>query len=80
MLAARCLADYRAGQGDCLLVCGADGEIVQEMQQGFLEMTDLRITAIYPTEEIVDQARSRIEAAGQDRRIRCRVGLRREMS
>jgi len=49
-------------------------QIVREMQQGFLEMTELRITALYPNEEVVEQARSRIRAAQHDRRITCRVG------
>lgn len=74
MLVARFLADYNITQGDCLLICGGDGEIVGEMQKGFLEMTALSITALYPNEEVSDQARSRIRAAQQEKRITCRVG------
>ena len=74
MLAARCLADYGIMRGDCLLICGSDGELVRALQHGFLDMTEFRITALYPQEEVAAQARSRIRAAQQDRRITCRVG------
>jgi len=74
MLVARCFADHGVTKGDCLLICGGDGESVREMQQGFLDMTEFRITALYPKEEVADQARSRIRAAEQDGRITCRVG------
>jgi ubiquinone/menaquinone biosynthesis C-methylase UbiE len=74
MLAGRFLADYGVTEGDCLLVCGGDGQMVQDLQQGFLELTELRITALYPSEKAAEQAQSRLKAASQDDRITCRVG------
>ena len=74
MLAGRCLADYGIQQGDCLLICGSDAELVQQLQRGFLETTQLTLTALYSTEEICRQAQSRIAAAGQADRVTCHVG------
>ncbi len=74
MLAARCLADYGINQGDCLLICNSDGELARAMQRGFLDMTEVRITALYPSEDVVEQARTRVHAAQQDGRVALRVG------
>jgi ubiquinone/menaquinone biosynthesis C-methylase UbiE len=74
MLAARCLADYGITQGDCLLLCNGDGDLAREMQRGFLDMTELRITALYPSKDVVEQAQTRVRAAQQDGRITFRVG------
>jgi ubiquinone/menaquinone biosynthesis C-methylase UbiE len=74
MLVARCLADYGIAQGDCLLVCSGDGESTRGIQRDFLDMTGLKITALYSSAEVAGQARSRMAAAQQDGRITCRVG------
>jgi len=74
LLVHRCLADYNIHQGDCLAICPSDGGLSQRLQRGFLEMTDLKLTALYPKAEIVAEAEQRIEAAGQSKRIACEVG------
>jgi ubiquinone/menaquinone biosynthesis C-methylase UbiE len=74
MLAQRCLVDYGIRAGDCLVVCGNDGGLTHAVQRGFLERTDFQMTALYPKEDVVAQARNRIDAAGQNTRITCRVG------
>ncbi len=70
MLANRLLADYAITEGKCLLVGGG----VQSLQQGFLEMTDLEITALYPSEKAATEAEQRIAKANLDDRISCKVG------
>ena len=74
LLANRILADYRITKGNCLLICGNDGEHQQSLQQGFLDLTELRITAMYPSQEVADEAGKRIREAGLADRIGCRVG------
>lgn len=74
LLAHRVVADYAVSQGDCLLICPSDAGAGQSLQQGFLEMTGLRITVLYPTEEIAAKARGRIRAGGHSHRVRCTVG------
>jgi ubiquinone/menaquinone biosynthesis C-methylase UbiE len=46
----------------------------QAMQQGFVESTDLEITALYPTEKVAAAAAKRIEEAKLSDRITCKVG------
>jgi ubiquinone/menaquinone biosynthesis C-methylase UbiE len=74
LLAGRFIADYAITEGDCLLIGRSDGGLEQALQRGFLEMTDVKITALYPKEESADAARKRIKAAGHDERITCKVG------
>ena len=74
MLVNRFIADYAITEGKALLVCGSDSEQQQEMQQGFLESTDLEITALYPTEEVAAEAERRIKEAKLTDRITCRAG------
>jgi ubiquinone/menaquinone biosynthesis C-methylase UbiE len=74
MLVNRFIADYAIIEGKALLVCGSDSEQQQEMQKGFLESTDLDITALYPKESIAAEAEKRIKAANLTDRITCRTG------
>ncbi len=74
MLVNRFIADYSITKGKALLICGADGGSQQGMQQGFVEGTDLAITALYPTEEVATAAAKRIEEAQLGGRITCKVG------
>ena len=74
MLVNRFIADYAITEGKALLVCGSDSEQQQEMQKGFLESTDLEITALYPKESIATEAEKRIKNAKLADRITCRVG------
>lgn len=74
MLAARCLADYGITRGDCLLICGNDGESVQQLQGSFLQLTQLRLVAMYPRQSVADQAQARLRAADGNERIVARVG------
>jgi ubiquinone/menaquinone biosynthesis C-methylase UbiE len=74
MLVSRFIADYAITKGKCLLVCPNDGNGVQSLQRGFVELTDLAITALYPSEEMVAKAEQRIGAANFTERISCKVG------
>jgi ubiquinone/menaquinone biosynthesis C-methylase UbiE len=74
MLAGRFIADYAVTKGRCLLICGSDGALEQALQRGFVEMTDLEITALYPTDEVAAEAKERIRAAKLAARITCRAG------
>lgn len=74
MLVNRFLADYAITEGECLLVCMNDGGGAQGLQQGFLEMTQLQITALYPSEKVAGEAGKRIREAKLAERITCRVG------
>jgi ubiquinone/menaquinone biosynthesis C-methylase UbiE len=74
MLANRFVADYAITTGSCLLICGADGGLQQAMLRGFLTMTDMNITAMYPSRGVADQANKRIRAANLSERITCTVG------
>ena len=44
------------------------------MQQGFVERTNLEITALYPSEKVVAAAEKRIEEARLSDRITCKMG------
>jgi ubiquinone/menaquinone biosynthesis C-methylase UbiE len=74
MLAYRIVADYGITQGQCLLICRGDGALEQSLQQGLVDITDLQITALYPSEKLAGTARARLQQAQLDRRIACQVG------
>jgi ubiquinone/menaquinone biosynthesis C-methylase UbiE len=79
MLVDRFIADYAITKGKCLLICPNDSGGVQALQQGFIEMTDLEITALYPSKkvagiEMTDGAQKRIREAKLSHRITCRMG------
>jgi ubiquinone/menaquinone biosynthesis C-methylase UbiE len=74
MLASRFIADYAIVEGDCLLICSNDGEGTQSMQEGFASLTDLDITALYPSEKVADEARRRIAQTDWAERISCQTG------
>jgi ubiquinone/menaquinone biosynthesis C-methylase UbiE len=74
MLPNRFVADYGITRGRCLLVSNNDSPGERSLQQGLLEITDLRIVAMYPNEEAAAAAEARIKKAGQAERIRCTTG------
>jgi len=74
MLARRFVADYALTKGTCLLICRGDGPLEQALQRGFIDATELQITALYPSEELAGAARARMGRAGLDRPVACRVG------
>jgi len=74
VLALRFIADYGITAGECLLICKSDGGLERALQQGFVDNTDLRITALYPTEAHARKATERIAKANLDKRITCKVG------
>ena len=74
LLAGRFIADYAIIDGKCLLLGGSDGGLEQGLQTGFIELTDMHITALYAKEEEAAKARERIRAAKQEDRITCAVG------
>ena len=74
MLVNRVIADYAITKGKCLLLCSSDGSAVQSLQRGFVELTDLEITALYPSEKAVTEAEQRIAKADLRDRILCKVG------
>lgn len=74
LLANRFIADYAITEGQCLLLGGGDGGLEQALQQGFLELTNVRITALYTKEEEAAKARERIRTVKQEDRITCAVG------
>jgi len=74
MLPMRIIADYAIMEGDCLLVCANDKDGTRAFQQGFLEMTELQITALYPSEKVAAEAKKRIREAKLTGRIACKVG------
>jgi ubiquinone/menaquinone biosynthesis C-methylase UbiE len=74
LLANRFIADYAITEGRCLLLGGGDGGLEQVLQQGFLELTNVQITALYTKAEEATKARERIRAAKQEDRITCAVG------
>ena len=74
MLAHRLVADFSITEGKCLLICPNDGEGVRGLQRGFVEATDLRVTALYPSEELTVEAEQRIRQAKLGDRITCTTG------
>lgn len=75
MLVDRLMADYSITEGTCLLICPNDSGGVQGLQEGFVETTDLEVTALYPSEEMADEAEKRISEAKFSDRITCRMGV-----
>jgi len=74
LLANRCVADYAITAGKCLLICMNDGAATRGLQQGFVDATQLQITALYPSKKIAAEAQQRITKARLDHRISCQVG------
>lgn len=74
MLPVRILADYNIVSGKCLLVFGKDGDSAASLQKGFVDLTELDITALYSSDEEKDKAEERIKAAGLDTRVTCSAG------
>jgi ubiquinone/menaquinone biosynthesis C-methylase UbiE len=74
MLAGRFAADYGLVEGQCLLICRADGPLEQSVQKGFVDVSKFRIIALYPTTQVAEAAAARVRQAGQDSRIECRAG------
>ncbi|HPM79560.1 MAG TPA: class I SAM-dependent methyltransferase [Candidatus Anammoximicrobium sp.] len=74
MLAGRIVADYAIIAGKALLIHGGDGGLDQALQRGMVEWTELEITALYPKEEIAEQARQRLQKEKLAHRIACRAG------
>ena len=74
MLVARFIADYSITEGKCLLICPNDSGGVQGLQQGFVETTDLQITALYPSAKMVGEAEKRTAEAKLNDCITCEMG------
>ncbi|HUT89374.1 MAG TPA: class I SAM-dependent methyltransferase [Thermoguttaceae bacterium] len=74
MLVDRFVADYSITEGNCLLICPNDSGGVQGLQQGFVETTDLQITALYPSEKVAREAEKRTAEAKLSDRITCQTG------
>lgn len=73
-LANRFIADYAVTEGKGLLICKGDGGLEQGLQRGFVTMTDLQLTAFYPSQKLAEQAGKRIRSAKLDGRITCKAG------
>jgi len=74
LLAGRFIADYAITRGNALLIGRGDGGLEQALQRGFLEMTDLKITALYASQEAAQAAEKRTKEAGVADRVTCKVG------
>ena len=75
MLAHRFVADYRVEAGECLVIFGGShGDAQKAVIDGFLDMTDVKITAVYAKEEGVTQAEAWIREAKLGERVRCKLG------
>ncbi len=74
MLANRFVADYAITKGKCLLICGSDGGLQQALQRGFVNATDLEITALYSSDKVAGEADKRLQKAELTSRIACKVG------
>lgn len=74
LLAPRLVADYGITKGRCLLVLSGDGPLQQTVRKDLARLTQLQITALYPTEKLADEAKARIEKEGLADRIDCKVG------
>ena len=74
IVAHRLVADYGITQGRCLLICRGDSALERSLQQGLLDVTEFQITALYPSENLAESARARLQQAQLDRRIACEVG------
>ena len=74
MLAARFIADFGMTEGRALLICQRDTTLQQGVQQGFVDTTEMEITALYDSEEAAAQADKRIRQGKLASRIRCKAG------
>jgi len=74
MLVGRFITNYAITQGKCLLICSSDGGLEQALQQGFVDVTQLQITALYLSENVAKAAQKRIRQANLTDRITCKVG------
>jgi ubiquinone/menaquinone biosynthesis C-methylase UbiE len=74
MLPGRISVNYSLLTGKCLLLHLGDGGLEQELQQGFIELTDMDITALYSAEKILAKADARIQQDKNAERIRCLKG------
>ncbi|MDY6987563.1 MAG: methyltransferase domain-containing protein [Thermodesulfobacteriota bacterium] len=74
MLANRFVGDFGITQGKVLLICQRDSMLQQGLQRGFLDITDLEITALYHSEEVAGQAEKRVRRGQMAKRITCKAG------
>lgn len=74
MLAGRITVDHSLLTGKCLLLHGGDGQLERELQQGFIDLTDCAITALYPNDKILGPAAQRLSQASHAQRIQCQKG------
>jgi len=74
MIPNRFVADYGITKGKALLIAQRDTMLQQAVQQGFVDMTDLQITALYDSEAVAAQAEKRIRQEKLASRIRCKTG------
>ncbi len=74
LLAGRFVSKYHLHKGSCLLICGQDGGLQQSLQRGFVELTEMKIIALYATEKTTAQAAQRIKAEPHSDRISCCTG------
>lgn len=74
MLVNRLIADYSIAEGKCLMICMNDGGGVQGLQKGFVESTDMQVTALYPSKKVAGEAEKRIAEAKLGDRIACKTG------
>lgn len=74
LLSHRFIADTRITEGRALILCRSDGILEQGLMQGFLDNTEMKLTALYPNEEVAAEARKRITDEKLTDRITCAVG------
>jgi ubiquinone/menaquinone biosynthesis C-methylase UbiE len=75
MLAGRIIVDYGITEGKSLVICPNDAGGTQALQKGLVEMTNLKIIALYPSEKVAGVAEKRIRRAGLSNRITCKAGM-----
>ena len=74
MLAGRIAVNHSLVTGDSLLLHPSDGGLEQDLQQGFLDLTDMGITALYSSQKALAKAEARIRQGQNAQRIRCQGG------
>jgi ubiquinone/menaquinone biosynthesis C-methylase UbiE len=74
MLAGRITVDHSLFAGKALLLHVGDGGLEQDLQKGFVELTDCEITALYSSDKVLAAAEPRIRATSHASRIRCQQG------
>jgi len=75
MLAHRFVADYGIEGGECLMILGGGhGAGQQATIEGFLDMTDVSVTAVYSKEQAVTDAEAWVRKAQLGERVRCKLG------